>query len=93
MRIAISGSHRVGKSTLVEALGDALVGYATVDEPYHQLVEQGHDSPRRRRSRTSSSSSAARSRISAPPTTTCCSIATGGVQARVDQVLSRVRAG
>ena len=43
MRIAVSGSHRVGKSTLVEALGEALAGYATVDEPYHQLVEEGHE--------------------------------------------------
>lgn len=43
MRIAISGTHRSGKSTLVEALSDALPKYATVEEPYHLLVEEGHD--------------------------------------------------
>ena len=43
MRIAIAGSHRVGKSTLVEALAEVLPGHATVEEPYHQLVEEGHE--------------------------------------------------
>jgi predicted ATPase len=43
VRIAISGSHRVGKSTLVEALAEALAGYGTVEEPYHQLAEEGHE--------------------------------------------------
>lgn len=43
MRIAISGTHRSGKSTLVEALSDALPKYATVEEPYHLLEEEGHD--------------------------------------------------
>ncbi len=44
MRIAISGSHRVGKSTLVEALSDALPKYEAVDEPYHLLEEDGYES-------------------------------------------------
>ncbi len=43
MRIAISGTHGVGKSTLVEALADALPGSTSVIEPYHQLVEEGHE--------------------------------------------------
>lgn len=43
MRIAISGSHRTGKSTLLAALADALPSYATVDEPYHLLEEDGHE--------------------------------------------------
>lgn len=44
MRIAISGSHRVGKSTLVEELSEALPKYETVDEPYHLLEEDGYES-------------------------------------------------
>jgi hypothetical protein len=43
MRIAISGTHGVGKSTLVEALGDALADHRAVDEPYVVLVEDGHE--------------------------------------------------
>lgn len=43
MRIAISGSHRVGKTTLTEALADALPGYAPVPEPYYQLEDEGHE--------------------------------------------------
>lgn len=43
MRIAISGTHRSGKSTLVEKLSDALPEYSTVDEPYHLLAEEGHE--------------------------------------------------
>jgi predicted ATPase len=42
MRIAFSGSHRVGKTTLVERVADALPGYATVDEPYHLLEADGY---------------------------------------------------
>lgn len=44
MRIAVSGAHRVGKSTLVEALGDALPKYVTVAEPYELLEEDGYES-------------------------------------------------
>ncbi|MFY2559298.1 AAA family ATPase [Corallococcus terminator] len=43
MRIAVSGAHRVGKSTLVEELSDLLPDYVTVDEPYHQLEEEGYE--------------------------------------------------
>lgn len=43
MRVAISGSHRVGKSTLVETLSAALAGYETIDEPYHLMQEEGHE--------------------------------------------------
>jgi predicted ATPase len=43
VRIAFSGSHRVGKSTLLEAVATALPGYATVDEPYYLLEEEGHE--------------------------------------------------
>lgn len=43
MRIAISGTHRSGKSTLVEDLSDALPEYATVEEPYYLLVEEGYE--------------------------------------------------
>jgi hypothetical protein len=44
VRIAFSGSHRVGKSTLVELLADALTGYTAVDEPYYLLEGEGHES-------------------------------------------------
>jgi len=43
MRIAISGSHLVGKTTLAEALAEALTGHELVPEPYHQLEEDGHE--------------------------------------------------
>ncbi|WP_342379960.1 ATP-binding protein [Myxococcus stipitatus] len=43
MRIAFSGTHRVGKSTLVEELSDLLPSYATVDEPYLELEEEGYE--------------------------------------------------
>lgn len=43
MRIAFSGAHRVGKSTLIEAVADALGGYKTVDEPYYLLEEDGYE--------------------------------------------------
>ena len=43
MRIAISGSHRVGKTSLAEALAAALPGYALVPEPYHALEDEGHE--------------------------------------------------
>jgi predicted ATPase len=42
MRIAVSGTHRVGKSTLIEELSEHLASYVTVDEPYHQLEEEGY---------------------------------------------------
>ena len=43
MRIAVTGTHRVGKSTLIEALEDRLPAYRVVDEPYHLLEEEGHE--------------------------------------------------
>jgi hypothetical protein len=43
VRIAFSGSHRVGKSTLVERVADALPGHTMVAEPYHLLEEEGHE--------------------------------------------------
>lgn len=43
MRIAVSGAHRTGKTTLIEELSRALPAYAVVDEPYHLLEEEGHD--------------------------------------------------
>jgi predicted ATPase len=43
MRIAFSGSHRVGKSMLVEAVAERLPRYATVDEPYALLEEEGYE--------------------------------------------------
>ncbi len=42
MRIAISGSHGTGKSTLVSALARRLPGWETFDEPYHSLLDEGH---------------------------------------------------
>ena len=43
MRIAFTGSHRTGKTTLLEAVADELPAYATVDEPYRVLEDDGHE--------------------------------------------------
>jgi hypothetical protein len=43
VRIAISGTHRVGKTSLAEALAEALAAYQLVPEPYEQLEEDGHE--------------------------------------------------
>ena len=43
MRIAFSGSHRVGKSTLLESVAEALPDHGRVDEPYHLLEEDEHE--------------------------------------------------
>ncbi len=43
MRIAISGTHFSGKSTLVEALSEELPQYTTVEEPYSLLQEEGYE--------------------------------------------------
>lgn len=43
MRIAISGSHRTGKSTLIAKLSRLLPAYTIVDEPYHLMEEDGHE--------------------------------------------------
>lgn len=42
MRIAITGTHRVGKTTLTEALLEHLPGYVHHMEPYYELEESGH---------------------------------------------------
>ncbi len=43
MKIAVSGTHQTGKTTLVEELGDCLLAFEGVDEPYRQLEDEGHD--------------------------------------------------
>ena len=43
MRIAVSGAHRTGKSTLVDALRRELAGHEAVEEPYRLLEEEGHE--------------------------------------------------
>ena len=43
MRIAVSGTHRAGKSTLVRDLAEQLPGYRVVDEPYRLLEEEGFE--------------------------------------------------
>lgn len=43
MRIALSGTHRSGKSTLLEQVSEHLPHYETVDEPYHLLEEEGYE--------------------------------------------------
>lgn len=43
MKIGISGTHGVGKSTLAEDLCRSLSGYVVADEPYEVLAELGHE--------------------------------------------------
>jgi predicted ATPase len=43
LRIAVSGAHRTGKTTLIEELSRALPAYAVVAEPYYLLEEEGHE--------------------------------------------------
>jgi hypothetical protein len=45
MRIAVSGTHRTGKSTLVADLAAALPGHPAIAEPYHLLEDEGYDFP------------------------------------------------
>lgn len=42
MRIAVSGSHRTGKTTLIEALVTALPEYESLEEPYLSMAAEGH---------------------------------------------------
>lgn len=42
MRIAVSGSHATGKSTLVAELVRRLPDVTALDEPYHLLEAEGH---------------------------------------------------
>ena len=39
MRIAFSGAHRTGKTSLVDELLFLLPGYVSFDEPYHLMSE------------------------------------------------------
>jgi len=43
MKIAITGAHRVGKTTLAEKLQEYLVDYELRMEPYHELAELGYE--------------------------------------------------
>lgn len=43
MRIAFTGTHRAGKSTLVEAVAAVLPDHDVVDEPYRLLEEEGYE--------------------------------------------------
>ena len=42
MRVAVVGSHRVGKTTLAHAIAEALADHDFADEPYHELVADGY---------------------------------------------------
>lgn len=43
MKIAVSGTHCTGKTTLVEELHRALPTHVVVDEPYCLLLEEGYE--------------------------------------------------
>ena len=43
MRIAVSGTHRTGKSTLVEQLCLRLPDHAAIAEPYELMLEDGYE--------------------------------------------------
>jgi predicted ATPase len=43
MRIAVTGAHRVGKSTLIEDLAERLPQYRVIEEPYQLLEEEGYE--------------------------------------------------
>ena len=43
MRIAVSGSHGTGKSTLIAELTRSLPNYLSVEEPYYTLLNDGHE--------------------------------------------------
>ncbi|MDR2036891.1 MAG: ATP-binding protein [Bacteroidales bacterium] len=42
MKLAITGAHRVGKTTLIENLLESLPDYEHIPEPYYELEESGH---------------------------------------------------
>lgn len=48
MRVAVSGSHATGKSTLVRELAERLPDFTAIDEPYYLLAEEGTRSASRR---------------------------------------------
>ncbi len=43
MRLAFSGAHRTGKTTLIEAVAALRAGYEVVEEPYRLLEEEGYE--------------------------------------------------
>lgn len=43
MRVAFAGTHRTGKSTLIEAVAIVLPTYEVLDEPYRVLEEEGYE--------------------------------------------------
>jgi hypothetical protein len=43
MRIAVSGTHFTGKSTLVDDLHDALLNHRVITEPYYLLEDEGYE--------------------------------------------------
>ncbi|MCH9630440.1 MAG: hypothetical protein S4CHLAM37_04400 [Chlamydiia bacterium] len=45
MRIAISGTHFSGKSSIVSSMVKQLPGYVSIDEPYYLLEEDGYVFP------------------------------------------------
>ena len=45
MRIAVTGSHNSGKSTIIELLSESFSNYIIYDEPYYLLLEDGYEIP------------------------------------------------
>jgi len=43
MRVGFTGSHRTGKTTLIEALSAELPAFEVVDEPYRLLEDEGYE--------------------------------------------------
>jgi predicted ATPase len=43
MRVAFAGTHRTGKTTLLEAVHERLPAYQHVEEPYRGLEDEGHE--------------------------------------------------
>ena len=43
MRIAVAGTHRTGKTTLIEALAEQLPGHEVIEEPYRALEDEGYE--------------------------------------------------
>ena len=42
MKIAVSGTHHTGKTTLIAALNEGLPTFEAFEEPYYQLEAEGH---------------------------------------------------
>lgn len=43
MRVAFSGAHRTGKTTLVDAISSLVPAYEVIAEPYRVLEEEGYE--------------------------------------------------